>query len=83
MKVSVNIKMPKWDLSMKEAKITRWFKKEGDMVDKGEDLFEVETKKIINKVQSPAGGRLSQIMIPVGTRVPVKVVVAILAKTGE
>jgi len=49
---------------------------------KGQDLFEVETKKIINKVQSPAAGRLSQIMIPVGTRVPVKVVVAILAEPG-
>ena len=36
--MSVNIKMPKWDLSMKEGKITRWFKKEGDTVDKGEDL---------------------------------------------
>ena len=78
MKVSVNIKMPKWDLSMKEGIITRWFKKEGDTVGNGEDLFEVETEKIINKVQSPAGGRLSQIMIPVGTRVPVKVVVAFL-----
>jgi pyruvate dehydrogenase E2 component (dihydrolipoamide acetyltransferase) len=83
MKVSVNIKMPKWDLPMKEGKITRWFKKEGDTVDKGEDLFKVETNKIINKVQSPAAGRLSQIMIPVGTRVPVKVVVAILAEPGE
>jgi pyruvate dehydrogenase E2 component (dihydrolipoamide acetyltransferase) len=83
MKVSVNIKMPKWDLSMKEGIITRWFKKEGDTVDKGEDLFEVEAKKIINKIQSPAAGRLSQIMIPVRTRVPVKVVVAILAGPGE
>ena len=83
MKVSVNIKMPKWDLSMKEGKITRWFKKEGDTVDKGEDLFEVETEKITNKVQSTAGGRLSQIMIPAGKRVPVKVVVAILAEPGE
>jgi pyruvate dehydrogenase E2 component (dihydrolipoamide acetyltransferase) len=75
--------MPKWDLAMKEGKITRWFKKEGDTVGNGEDLFEVETEKIINKVQSHAGGRLSQIMIPVGTRVPVKVVVAILAEPGE
>ena len=81
--VSVNIKMPKWDLAMKEGKITRWFKKEGDTVDKGEVLFEVETEKITNKVLSPAGGRLSQIMIPAGKRVPVKVVVAILAEPGK
>jgi len=81
--VSVNIKMPKWDLAMKEGKITRWFKKEGDTVGNGEDLFEVETEKITKKVQSPAGARLSQIMIPAGKRVPVRVVVAILAEPGE
>ncbi len=81
--MSVNIKMPKWDLAIKEGKITRWFKKEGDTVNKGDDLFEVETKKITDKVQSPASGRMSQIMIPVGTRVPVRVVVAVLAEPGE
>ena len=36
--MSVNIKMPKWDLSMIEGKITRWSKREGDSVDKGQDL---------------------------------------------
>ena len=81
--MSVNIKMPKWDLSTREGKITRWFKQEGDTVAKGEDLFEVETQKRTNTVQSPGAGRLSQILIPAGTRVPVKVVVAILAKPGE
>ena len=81
--MSVNIKMIKWNPAMKAGKITRWFKKEGDMVDKGEDLFEVETEKITNKVQSPARGRMSQIIIPAGKKVPVKVVVAILAEPGE
>ena len=81
--MSVNIKMPKWELAMKEGKITRWFKQEGDTVDKGEDLFEVKTENKTRKVESPAGGRLSQIMIPARKRVPVKVVVAILAESGE
>ena len=81
--MAVNIKMPKWDLTMKEGKITRWFKKEGDIISKGEDLFEVETEKISNFVQSPAGGRLSQIFIPAGSRVPVKVVVATLVEPRE
>jgi pyruvate dehydrogenase E2 component (dihydrolipoamide acetyltransferase) len=83
MKVSINIKMPKWDLAMKEGKITRWFKKEGDTISKGGDLFEVETDKFNNLVQFPAGGRLSQIFIPAGRRVPVKVVVATLSEPGE
>lgn len=41
MNASINIKMPKWDPDMKKGKITRWFKKEGEPIDKGEDLFEV------------------------------------------
>jgi pyruvate dehydrogenase E2 component (dihydrolipoamide acetyltransferase) len=77
----VNIKMPKWDRAMKEGKITRWFKREGDPVEKGENLFEVETKKITKKVESPAGGTLSQIAIQAGKKAPVKVVVAFLAET--
>lgn len=81
--MSVNIKMPQWDLAMKEGKITRWFKKQGDTVYKGGDLFEVKTEKITNKVQSPARGRMSQIIIPAGKKVPVKVVVAILTEPGE
>ncbi len=40
---------------MKDGKITRWFKQEGDSVNKGENLFEVETEKITKKVESPAG----------------------------
>jgi pyruvate dehydrogenase E2 component (dihydrolipoamide acetyltransferase) len=83
MKVAVNIKMPKLDRAMKAGKITSWFKQIGDWVEKGEDLFEVETWKITKKVESPAGGILSEIMIAAGESVPVKVVVAILAETGE
>jgi pyruvate dehydrogenase E2 component (dihydrolipoamide acetyltransferase) len=81
MKVTVNIKMPKWELTMKEGKITRWFKQEGDSVDQGEDLFEVETEKITKKVESPAGGILSQILIQAGKKAPVKVVVAFLTES--
>ena len=83
MKVTVNIKMPKWDQTIKVGKITRWFKQEGDRVEKGEDLFEVETEKITDKVESPTDGRLSQILITAGKIVPVKVVVAFLAEPGE
>jgi len=78
--VTVNIKMPKWDPTMKVGKITRWFKQEGDSVDQGEDLFEVETDNIIKKVESPASGVLSQILIQAGKKVPVKVVVAFLTE---
>lgn len=81
--LSFNITMPKWGLTMKEGKISKWFKKEGDPVEKGEELFEVETEKIINTVEASASGILFQIVAPVGATVPVTAIVAIIAEPGE
>ncbi len=81
--MAVNITMPKWGLTMKEGKISKWFKQEGDSVEKGEDLFEVETEKITNKVESTASGVLFQIVVTAGQTVPVATIVAIIAESGE
>jgi pyruvate dehydrogenase E2 component (dihydrolipoamide acetyltransferase) len=75
--------MPKWGLTMKEGKISRWLKAEGDAVRKGEPLFEVETEKITNVVEATSGGVLFQIVAPAGTVVPVGAVVAVIAEPGE
>lgn len=81
--VAINITMPKWGLTMKQGKLTKWFKEEGDTVEKGEDLFEVETEKITNVVESPASGTLFQIVVPAGTVAATGAVLAILAEAGE
>ena len=81
--MSVKIKMPKWGLTMKEGKITKWLKKEGDRVTKGEPLFEVETEKITNLVESTAEGTVFQIVVLAGATVPIETVVAVLAGEGE
>lgn len=81
--MATEVAMPKWGLTMKEGKISRWFKAEGDPVDKGEPLFEVETSKITNAVAAPAAGILFQIVVPAGETVPVKTVVAVVAEPGE
>ncbi len=75
--------MPKWGLTMKQGKITKWFKEEGDSVQQGEDLFEVETEKITNKVEATDSGILFQIVVPAGTTVPVGSIVAVIAEPGE
>ena len=81
--MAVNITMPKWGLTMKKGKLSKWFKKEGDKVKEGEDLFEVETEKITNKVQSVAGGILFQIVVSEGMTVPVGTIVAVIADPDE
>jgi pyruvate dehydrogenase E2 component (dihydrolipoyllysine-residue acetyltransferase) len=81
--VASEIKMPRFGMTMKKGKVAKWFKKEGDKVQKGEPLFEVETEKITNTVQSIASGILFQIVIPAGETVPVGAVLAIVAAEGE
>jgi pyruvate dehydrogenase E2 component (dihydrolipoamide acetyltransferase) len=68
---------------MKEGKITRWLKQEGESVQAGEALFEVETDKITNTVEAPASGVLFQIVVAAGSVVPVQTVVGIIAEAGE
>ena len=81
--MSVNVTMPKLGLTMKTGKVSKWSKNEGDQVQKGEDLFEVETEKITNKVEAPASGVLFQIVVPAGSTVPVGAILAIIAEPGE
>ena len=81
--MAVEIKMPQWGMTMKKGKITRWIKNEGDKIQKGEDLFEVETEKITNIVESIASGVLFQVIVPAGETVAVKTVVGIIAEEGE
>ena len=68
---------------MKEGKIVSWFIKEGDPVQKGQDLFEVETEKITNIVEALADGILFQIVVPVGTVVKTGTIVAVITEAGE
>ena len=81
--MAVNVTMPKWGLTMKKGKLSKWFKKEGDPVQKGEPLFEVETEKITNKVEALASGILFQIVVPLGAVVPVGTILAVIAEPGS
>lgn len=81
--MSTHATMPKLGLTMKEGKLSKWFKNEGDSVEKGEDLFEVETEKITNVIESPASGILFQIVVPVDSTVPVGAILGVIAEPGE
>ena len=81
--MSVNVTMPKLGMTMKVGKVSRWYKNEGDSIEKGENLFEVETEKITNKVESPESGILFQIVVTEGMTVPVGTILAVIAQAGE
>ena len=78
------ITMPKLSDTMEEGTLLKWFKKEGDYVQQGETLFEVETDKAVMEVDAFTSGILSQILVQEGEKVPVGTPIAIIGdETGK
>ncbi len=77
------LELPALGQSMEEGTITRWFKAEGESVQKGETLYEVMTDKVNIEVESPAAGTLRKILAEVDAFVPVGDPVAILGEPNE
>ena len=71
--------LPKQGLQMIEGTITRWFKAEGDTIQAGEPLFEMETDKVVMTIDAAASGKLQQIYKGEGETVPVGEVIALLS----
>jgi pyruvate/2-oxoglutarate dehydrogenase complex dihydrolipoamide acyltransferase (E2) component len=57
------------DLTITEATVVRWLKRAGEMVRVGEPIVEMETDKAVMPIESPANGRLVEILAPEGTTV--------------
>jgi pyruvate dehydrogenase E2 component (dihydrolipoamide acetyltransferase) len=72
------VNMPRLSDTMQEGTITRWLKKPGDEVKKGEVVAEVETDKANMEIESFSSGILEQILVPEGGTVPIGQPIAIL-----
>ncbi|MBI5094922.1 MAG: 2-oxo acid dehydrogenase subunit E2 [Candidatus Hydrogenedentes bacterium] len=77
------IKMPQLGQSVEEASIVKWFKQEGDPVEKGEPLFAIQTDKAEIECESTAGGVLRKILLEPDVSVPVLTVVAFVGTPDE
>lgn len=78
-----NIIMPQMGESIFEGTITKWLKKEGDHVRRDEPLFEISTDKVDTEIPSPVEGVLQKILMPVGSKVPIHTVVAIVEEGAK
>jgi pyruvate dehydrogenase E2 component (dihydrolipoamide acetyltransferase) len=68
---------------MKEGKITKWVKKEGDKISSGEAVAEVETDKSNLEVEAYEDGYLLKIVVPENESAPVGAPIAYLGEKGE
>lgn len=69
--------------TMEEGRLVKWHKHEGDPVESGETLAEVETDKAIMDLVARADGVLRQLAVAEGQTVPVGNVVAVIVEAGE
>ncbi len=75
--------MPRLSLTMKEGTVIQWFKKEGDVVQKGEPLVEILSEKVTYDMEAPESGVLRRILASEGSDVPVDQAIGIIAAADE
>lgn len=77
------VRLPKFGETMRDATIGKWYKNEGDKVEKGEPLVQVETEKFTIDVEAPASGIIRKIIAAEGSVVVVGELLGIIAGADE
>jgi pyruvate dehydrogenase E2 component (dihydrolipoamide acetyltransferase) len=81
--MSVEVYIPKMSDHMETGRIIRWLVKEGETVQRGQVLFEIETDKAVGEVEAPAAGVLQGVRVADGGEAIVGEPVALIALPGE
>jgi pyruvate dehydrogenase E2 component (dihydrolipoamide acetyltransferase) len=81
--VPKEITMPKLSDTMEEGKVLRWLKQEGDSVERGEILAEIETDKADMEMEAFDSGVLLEIRVKPGETAPVGEVIGMIGRKGE
>ncbi len=81
--MAITVLMPRMGYDMQEARVVQWLKAEGDHVNLGEDIAEIETDKAIVPMPSVGTGTLLRQMAAEGDVVPVGQILAVIGQLGE
>ncbi|MGH7346285.1 MAG: biotin/lipoyl-containing protein, partial [Candidatus Rokuibacteriota bacterium] len=75
--------MPKLSDAMESGKIIKWLKKEGDRIQGGDILAEVETDKADVEMEAFGAGVLRKILVPAGETVAIGALIGVIAEPGD
>lgn len=81
--MGTNVVMPRLSVTMKEGTVGKWYKKEGDAVEKGEPIAEILSEKATYDLESPAAGVVRKILVEAGVDAPVNSVLAVITAPDE
>jgi pyruvate dehydrogenase E2 component (dihydrolipoamide acetyltransferase) len=77
------IQMPKLSEAMESGKIIKWLKNEGDRVQSGDILAEVETDKADVEMEAFGSGVLRKILVPAGEKAAVGALIGVIADPND
>lgn len=77
------ITVPKLGLTMEKGIITHWYVEEGDLVSQGDPLFEIQTDKLTNDVESPDDACVLKILAEKDGEYDVYSPACVLGEKGE
>ena len=80
--MATEVKLPRLGQGMESGTVVRWLKQEGEQVEKGEALYELDTEKVTQEVEAEASGVLLKIAVQEG-EVPVGQTIAVIGEQGE
>ena len=80
--MATEVKLPRLGQGMESGTIVKWLKSEGEHVEKGEPLYELDTDKVTQEVEADASGVLLKIAVEEG-EVEVGKTIAVIGEEGE
>jgi pyruvate dehydrogenase E2 component (dihydrolipoamide acetyltransferase) len=81
--MSSQVTLPRLGQGMESGTIVRWLKAEGDTVEKGEPLYELDTEKVTQEVEADSSGTLLKILAGEGEEIDVGKAIAVIGEPGE
>jgi pyruvate dehydrogenase E2 component (dihydrolipoamide acetyltransferase) len=81
--MATRIVMSKLSPTMEEGRVLQWVKKEGDTVESGDVVVEVETDKANMEVEAVGSGILKKILVPENATVPTGTILGVIALKDE
>jgi pyruvate dehydrogenase E2 component (dihydrolipoamide acetyltransferase) len=81
--MATNVLLPQWGMNMEDGTLVKWLVKEGDEIQEGQPLVEIETAKINSELESPRAGVVAHIMSTEGTVVKVGDIVVVIGEPDE
>jgi pyruvate dehydrogenase E2 component (dihydrolipoamide acetyltransferase) len=75
--------MPKLGLEMEQGTVVEWYVDEGDAIEPGDVVAEIESDKAVGEVEAREGGVLRRILVPVGGTVPTGTSLGVVADPDE